>query len=637
MAAPMLSVMDKAGLELTLLSKFVLACQAPRLADAARHLGQSAPALSMALHGLEDKLGLKLFVRRAGGLDLLPSAFWLFRVGAQLLYLEELARRARPAKRIRPVKLTVDLDLNFAIGRVSKALLRTCRELISTHPELAVEWRFSGLDSDDAGDPSGLTAPEALPGEHGFIRVFYGNRTSLPSSATLLYEDPWIVVGSPGSRVGATAESDQLTMLRMRPEITEVMMGFAHGRGFAHQIQFRDEEPAQLADILREHPHLRLLMPSNLLPIRLGLARHEEVPFNPRFVSSLYGQVSGAAADHGQFFLTTLQRQLTEEGIASFTPRLNTRQIHYFNLAVHTGSISAAARVANSAQSSVSKHITQMEDVMGGPLLRRTEEGATLSPLGDSLRPLTAAIEERQDWIIRKARDIAAHSEARVTIGTLPSSGHDSALTERIAEVVTRIHARHPDWQLQVVEASNTVLHERVRAGDLNLAVVGVVNTQVARIRLGPMESLSVICNPAINLAGRKDLRLEDVVTLPLVLGRHHLSIHQSFAEAARLRSLRINPVVEVGSLALAIAMVRKAPLCTVLPASSVRQDVALGNLQVVPIRQDELSGALSLIFSAERELSEAERTIVQEFTRVFRPGHQAEPVDLGQASEKTI
>src|SRR5690606_1805602 len=111
------------------------------------------------------------------------------------------------------------------------------------------------------------------------------------------------------------------------------------------------------------------------------------------------------------------------------------------------------------AQSAVSRHISLMEEAIGGALLQRTEEGATLSELGEKVRPFTAGIEERQDWIIRKARDIAAHSEARVTIGTLPSSGHDSALTEKIAQVVTRIHTRHPDWQLQVVESSNTMLH----------------------------------------------------------------------------------------------------------------------------------------------------------------------------------
>lgn len=621
--------MDKAGLELSLLSRFVLACQSPRLADAAAELGQTASALSIALHGLEEKLGLKLFIRRSGGLDLLPSAFWLFRVGAQLLYLEQHAREAAPAQAVRPVRLSVELDLNFAIGRVSKALLRSCQELIEPFPELVVDWRFSGLGDEDAGDPTGLSSARTLPEAEGHVRIFYGNRHDLPAGAMALYDDPWIVVGSPGSRVRETADADPLTLLRMRPEITDMMIAFAHGRGFASRLQFRDEEPAQLADILHQSPHLRLLMPANLLPTRLGLARYEEAPFNPRFVSSLHGLVSGAAEPHGRAFLAAMQRNLAQERSASFAPRLNTRQIHYFNLAVHTGSISAAARVANTAQSSVSRQITQMEEVMGAPLLRRTEEGATLSRLGESVRALTAGMEERQDWIIRKARDIAAHSEARVTIGTLPSSGHDSALTERIAEVVTRIHRRHPDWQLQIVENSNTVLHERVRAGDLNLAVVGVVNTQVARIRLGAMEPLSVIGNPAIDFSGRKVLGLEDVVALPLVLGRHHLSIHQNFAEAARQRSLRLRPAVEVGSLALAIAMVRKAPLCTILPASSVRQDIEAGNLQAVPIKQDELFGALSVIFSAERELSEAERSIVQEFTRVFRPGREAEPEEV--------
>lgn len=626
MAGPMMTLMDRAGFEFSLLSKFVLACQSPRLADAADKLGQSSSALSMALHGLEEKLGLKLFIRRAGGLDLLPAAFWLFRIGAQLLYMEQLAREARPRAGARPVKLVVDLDLNFAIGRVSKAVLRTCQALISRYPELYVEWRFAGLDDGDAGDPSGLAAPEVLPDRQAHVRIFYGTHGKVPEGAVLLQNDPWIIVGSSGSRMKDTAQKGPLTLLRMRAEITDVMLAFAHGRGFANRLKFRDEEPTQLAALLREAPNLRLLMPSNLLPVRLGLAKHDQMPFQPRFVSSVYGQALGTDNPCGLAFLDELKLQMAEERSAFFAPRLNTRQVHYFNLAAHTGSISAAARVANAAQSSVSKHITQMESVMGGQLLHRTEEGATLSPLGETVSPVTAGIEERQDWIIRKAHDLAAHAEARVTIGTLPSSGHDSALTERIAEVITRVHARHPDWQLQVVESSNTILHERVRSGDLNLAVVGVVNTQVARIRLGPMEPLAVIGNASFNFGGRKELHLEDVAALPLVLGRQHLSIHQSLAEAARQRGLHLRPAAEVGSLALAIAMVRMAPLCTILPASSVRRDVETGILKAVPISQDEVPGALSLIFSAERELSEAERIIVQEFVRVFRPGPKAEP-----------
>ena len=622
--------MDKVGLELTLLSKFVLACQSRRMADAAAQLDQTPAALSMALRRLEERLGLKLFERRGSGLQLRPSAFWLFRAACHLLYLEQHVREGRGNAGRRLVKLSVGLDLNFAMGRISKALFRTCQELIPLHPELLVEWRFEGVDDAGMGDPVGLATSEIFPQSGGRVRIHYGAPGQPVSEGTIhLYDDPWVVVMANGADMALGADSDRLTILRLRKELTKAIAAHAYEHGFTARLHMLETDPAQLADLLIDAPHLRLLLPASLMPQRLGLFQHSSAIFDPPLVSPLYGEASGGLADYAQLFLATLRRNLAAEKSVAFAPRLNAQQIHYFNLAAQTGSISAAARVANTAQSSVSRRLTQMEAAMGAPLLHRTEEGAELSAMGAGIRVFTANMEAQQDWIIRKSRDIAAHSEARVTIGTLPSSGHDSALTEKIAHVVTRIHARHPDWQLKVLESSNTALHEMVRAGDLNLAVVGVVNAQVARIRLGPSEPLSVIGNRSMDFGGRKVLGLEDVCALPLVLGKRHLSIHQSFAEAARAKSLHLRPVIEVGSLALAIAMVRQAPLCTILPASSVRQDIEAGNLIAVPINQDELSGGLSVIFSAERSLSEAERTIVQEFVRVFRPGRGSDGLDL--------
>lgn len=194
-------------------------------------------------------------------------------------------------------------------------------------------------------------------------------------------------------------------------------------------------------------------------------------------------------------------------------------------------------------------------------------------------------------------------------------------MTEKIARVVARIHMRHPDWHLQIVESSNAVLHDRVRAGELNLAIVGVVSPQVARIPLGPSEQLCLVCHPSIGIAGRREVGLEEVCGMPLVLGPRHLGIHRNVAEVARSHGIKLQPAVEVGSLPLAIAMVKQAPLCTILPASSVQQDIHNRSLTVVPINHEELTGALWVIFSAERELSEAERSIIQEFVATFRTG----------------
>ncbi|TNM63408.1 substrate-binding domain-containing protein [Aliirhizobium smilacinae] len=166
------------------------------------------------------------------------------------------------------------------------------------------------------------------------------------------------------------------------------------------------------------------------------------------------------------------------------------------------------------------------------------------------------------------------------------------------------------------------MLHDKIRKGELNLAGVGAAQSQVARIPLGPSEPLSVVANPRLRLPNLTEMSIEQACSLPLVLGVGQLSIHQNFALAARARAIFLAPIIEVGSLTLAIAMVRNAPLSTILPASSVSKDVDAGLLVTVPISRDEVPGALSIIFSADRSLSDAERTILQELVSVFKSGH---------------
>lgn len=618
----MLPAMDTVGVEPALLAKFILACQAPTLSETAAALSQTPSALGIALHGLERRLGMQLFIRHGGGLSLRPSAFWLFQSACRLLYLEQHIGQARHLAGAKLCRLEVKLDLSFAIGRFSKALIRTAQQFIATQPDLIVTWRFAGaLDEDDKQE----AGPDVPAKRAGRIKIGYGLAgRQWPVDAVELHKDPWIVVGAPGSDVARTMGGDTLYALGMRERLREAIRDHAMRGGWSDRLRFIDNDPVEMGNILSQLPHQRLVMPASLLASRMGLVRHEHASLEPELVSPLLGVASGGLQERAEQFLQALRDNFGREERVAFTPGLTARQVHYFNLAVRTGGISAAARVANVAQSSVSTNLTQMETVLGETLLERHEDGVRLSARGAGILPFITSIEDGQDWIARKSRDIAAHAEARVTIGTLPSSGHDSALTEKIARVVTRIHANHPAWQLQIIENTNAVLHDLVRSGDLNLAVVGVVSPQVARIPLGPSEPLCVICHPSIYLGARHSISLEEVCALPLVLGRRQLSIHQSFAEAAARQNLHPKPVIEAGSLALAIAMVTQARLCTILPASSVRQDIEQGSLVAVPISQEELSGALSLIFSAERELSEAERIIVQEFVRVFRPDQGA-------------
>ncbi|MEJ1158299.1 LysR family transcriptional regulator [Prosthecomicrobium sp. N25] len=598
--------------ELRQLAHFVAACQYPTISETARALAITPSALSTSLRTLEAELKLGLFLRMGSHLAPLPAAFWLFRRATDVLRAEAALDRELGRADERTRRIEVRLDLSFTIGRISKAIHRAMAAMAEEEP--GVRFRPVFLDEDAA-------LPES-PCDAAFdaatrVDVGYGSSQAGAEAGGLLHDDVWLSVGA-----GEPEPDDAggpLFVLDMRPPLMAAIGAHAEAHGFAARLVYGAGRPSDLARLLGAAPHARFLMPRSMIADRLGLFRLRASPLVPALASPLTARVTGPAAAAGHRFLDHLGAALDGAEVnALFAPRLTARQIRYFNLVHHTGGVSAAGRMARVTQPSISSQIQRMEAALGRPLLDRRRDGATATEAGRRLFPLTAALEEALDGIVRRARDIAAHTQSAVSLGTLPSSGHDSALTARIAEALTAVRLAHPDWRLNVVEATNAALHESVRAGELNLALVGSVQPRMARILLGRSERLSLVANPALGLGARQAIPLAEACALPLVLGTRQLSIHRLFMDAAEARHLPVSTVMEVGSLPLAIAMVRRAPICTVLPLSSVEQDVRDGRLTATPIAEDLVPGKLAVIFSPERSLSVAERAIIAALVAAF-------------------
>ncbi len=604
-----------------LLAKFVLACQNLKISDAAAGQGLRTSTLSTALRTLETGIGMRLFLRQGGHLRLVPSAFWLYRDACRILQLEHQARHYAGLPRPSPLeKLVVEIDLSFAIGRLSKAVDRAIHRMGTLEPQTLIECHFADFRAPQTESYGGLAV--RIPREMSArIDIFSYSETELngPIDAVEFYQDPWVSVSASASDAPPNILTDKLAVTRMRPALASAIARYVEVNGLGNQLIQIDAEPHDLGALLAEKPHLRFLMPASMLSARMGLHHIEATLLKPALISHIGSRISGALVGRGETFLALVKENLAapEDNII-FEPQSTMRQIQLFNLACRSAGISAAARVANLSQPSVSAQLRKLEKSIGSVLFTRRTDGSAVAEAGDRLLPFTLEIEARDAAMQRLMQDIAAHTQAIVSVGTLPSSGHDSALTDRVAAMATQVHNRNPDWHLEIIEASNTELNDRVRSGALNLAVVGMSGSKVGRIALGPSEPLSVVANPAVDLGPKRALTLEEVCKLPLVLGSRHLSIHQSIMAAVRARNLRLQPVVEAGSLPLAIAMARRAPLCTILPASSVRRDVAEGRLKTVPIAAEDISGQLSVIFSMDRALSAAEREIIQTLVAAF-------------------
>jgi DNA-binding transcriptional LysR family regulator len=106
-------------------------------------------------------------------------------------------------------------------------------------------------------------------------------------------------------------------------------------------------------------------------------------------------------------------------------------------------------------------------------------------------------------------------------------------------------------------------------------------------------------------------VRLADLVRLPLVLPTPRFGLRRLLEAAAEERGLRIKPFMEVDALTMLAAILARVPVLTVLPASSVRRELAAGELTAHPIVDPVIARRLFVIYSGERSLSDAERDLV--------------------------
>jgi len=131
------------------------------------------------------------------------------------------------------------------------------------------------------------------------------------------------------------------------------------------------------------------------------------------------------------------------------------------------------------------------------------------------------------------------------------------------------------------------------------------------RLPLGSSEGLAAITHARHKLLPPGAVRLADLVRLPLALPTSRFGLRQLLETAAEERDLEIQPYMEIDALTMVAAILAQLPVCTVLPPSAVRRELAEGELAAHPIIDPVVARRLFVIYSGERSLSEPERDLV--------------------------
>lgn len=252
---------------------------------------------------------------------------------------------------------------------------------------------------------------------------------------------------------------------------------------------------------------------------------------------------------------------------------MNLRHIEVFHAVYVNGSVSAAARMLNVSQPSVSKVLRHAESLLGFPLFHRT--AGRLVPTDDA-HTLFGEVGEIQDrvYALREAaRNLKRGGGSLLRISALPSIALDV-----LPAAVAQFMRKHADtrFDLQTVHHADLLRKLYERETDLAVAYEVPQGAPLGRHWLGAGE-LVVLYREADMPDAPSRIGLDELTGWPLVSLAASGPIGQLFsAEVLRL-GIEFNEVVSARTFHIATALVRMGVGMTVVDNLTARASLAPG------------------------------------------------------------
>jgi DNA-binding transcriptional LysR family regulator len=601
-------------IELRTLAYFVTACRSGSFARAAADLGIAISTLSTTMKALERDVGLSLFRRIKNNLYPTDAARALLRGADPLLMAELFARRwgAAPARASLKL-LTVEIGLSFTIGGLSQAVSRAIDQMGVERPDVFVDpvWAdekdvpYLGGVAEDWGDTERSRIEIALD---------YENPQASKRVTTLL-SDRWVFACRmpAGTRSFPTA-ADLAAGRLVVPLLSSVLIEQAERYFSQHRmsgVRFLNDHPGDLPRIMDDYPEAALFVPGSLITPRLGLTNVAAIAPNKPLTTQIVARIAKPNAVT-TLFVRKLKRALAEKRPARMErPVISLRQIRYFNLLQRLRRVSAAARGANISQPALSEQIHKLEICFGGALFERRGDGMIPTVRGERFDRMARVIDAGFRRLSNGADGAVPPQSRRIAVGILPSVNQHGFLVNRITEAMLDVQERYPTLKLVIREAPNGTLQDWVIRGLVGVAIVETILPQMPRLPLGSSERLAAITHTRHKMLPPGPVTLADLARLPLALPTNRFGLRQLLDTSAEQHDIKLRPYMEIDALPMAVAILGRLPVCTVLPPSAVEREIAAGDLSAHPIIEPTISRRLFVIYSGERTLSESERGLV--------------------------
>lgn len=264
-----------------------------------------------------------------------------------------------------------------------------------------------------------------------------------------------------------------------------------------------------------------------------------------------------------------------------------------------TGSVSAAARARGMTQPTLSRHIQELERIIGSKLIERSNQGARLTPAGETLAQGGREILASMNILAARVRAASDEVGGEVRLGCIDSIG-----IYVLPEILPAFVQANPRVRVQVVCQSSPQLMDMLLTGELDAAIGTTEHPGLRSERL--YQNPLVLAHPHTMPEAEIPSTLAELAKLPVITFASGLTVRRLLDAAFERAGLRFQPVMELANVEVIKAMVRSGLGLGVIPDGCLPH----GELAASPIPECSVARVIRLMMPQREPSSAVERLI---------------------------
>lgn len=288
---------------------------------------------------------------------------------------------------------------------------------------------------------------------------------------------------------------------------------------------------------------------------------------------------------------------------------LHPKALRYLAAVAQLGSVQAAAREVSISASAIDRHILLLEEDLGLPLFERLPRGMRLTAAGE----LLLALSQRWKADLNRALSDIKHLQG-VSHGQLRLAAMDSHANGFLPEFVQLVAQEHPGVVLEVDVLSPDEAVQRLREGEVDLAIVfNLKPSRELHIVASAELPLGCVVAPDHPLAAQAQVGFKDVAAWPLAAQSRALAIRRYLEKRHNWLLQEARPPLVTNSLQLVKRLVRSGSHVALTSELDAGPEILKGQLRFIPLQDRSAQPqTVGVAISATRALPRMARVVAE-------------------------